>query len=234
MVRLGEPIAVPLDENQVLLPRCTDRDHQAPTVGELIYERVRNGRRRRGYDDARPRRSRWVAPAAVADADLYAVVKPKLPEPRPGARRELRDPLDPHDGTAHRGQDRGLVAGPRPDVQDTIARIGCEELEHQTHHERLTDRLARAGGKRAVVIRVQPFAGRDETLTWHDCHRGQDQGIVDAAGAELLEHPGAGSCIRVLSRAFHATSIVVEQGPIFKDSLEYANDHGTGLEDRAQ
>ncbi len=211
MVRLGESIAMSFDENQVLLPPRTDRDHQAPAVGELIGELVGYGRRRGGHHDARPRRSRWVAPAAVADADLHAVAEPKLPEPRPGARRELSYPLDPDDGAAHRGQDGGLVAGTRPDVEDTIARVGCQELEHQTHHERLADRLADAGGKRAVVIRTPLFTGRDETLARHDGHRGEDARIVDPAGPELLQHPGAGSRIRVMSRWFHATRIVVER-----------------------
>ena len=77
--------------------------------------------------------------------------------------------LDRRHVAAHRGEDRRLVSGARPDLEDPVARPRREQLAHPGHDERLTDRLPRLDRECLVGVRVVPLPlgpGRLRAARW--------------------------------------------------------------------
>ena len=116
-------VAVPRDDREHLAIARPDRDDEAAAIGELVAQRLRDGRRRRGDDDPVPRRAGRIAQAAVGHADLDRAGEVRAPglEPLARERDQRRLPLDRGDVGAEPGKDRGLVAGPGADLEDPVA-----------------------------------------------------------------------------------------------------------------
>src|SRR5262245_19766921 len=111
------------DREQLALPR-SDRDAEPAAVAKLVAQGIGHGRRRRRDDDPVPRRTGWIALAAVRLADLdrsgQGLGDGVEARPRRGDQRGLS--LERGDAGAQPGEDRGLVAGAGAVLEDAIAR----------------------------------------------------------------------------------------------------------------
>src|SRR4051812_24543627 len=189
--RLRPIVPMPLDEHQDLLVTWADRDHETAAVGgELRLQLDRDGRRRRGDDDPVERRIRGRPETAVRAPDLDPVAdawEPVEPDARLG--REVVVPLEGEHPSAHRREDRGLVPGACPDLQDPVVLARVEELGHLGDDVRLADGLAGIDRQRLVRIRAAFVALLHEPVARDQRHRREDAWVADAARAQLaLDH----------------------------------------------
>src|SRR5450759_3909409 len=202
----GQRRAAPLHEDQLLLSPTAHGNHQPPTVGELLDQRVRHVGRRRGHDDPRPWRVGRPAQASVADPDLDASPEGQRLDTRASRIGKLRQPLDAQHVAAHRREHGRLVAGPRPDLQHAAARRRIQQLGHERDHPGLADRLARPDSHGLVRVGEITACRGDEPFAWNNGHRSQHALVHDPARPQLhAEHRGASRFERALvSRPIHA------------------------------
>src|ERR1051326_6298145 len=94
-----------------------------------------------------------LAPAdrAVSDLDQHVVMAERL-KPPPSRRNEIGDPLDGENALGALGEDRGLIPGPRTDLEHALLAAELERLAHRRDHVRLRDRLLLADRQRLVEI----------------------------------------------------------------------------------
>jgi hypothetical protein len=94
-----------------------------------------------GEDDPLVRRCIRVAPATVpADHVDLGVAEPDGGEVRPRARRQIPVDLQRDDlsrVTDNLGHEGGIVAGARADLEDAVARLEAQLLQHDRHDRRL-------------------------------------------------------------------------------------------------
>ena len=103
---------------------------------------------------------------------------------------ELRNALDRVDLCRELGQDRGLVARARADVENALASGQRERLADPRDHVRLGDRLASADRQRSVVVgAIAQLLGHEE-LTRDSLHRREHALVDNVPGAQLrVNHP---------------------------------------------
>src|SRR2546428_9215051 len=105
---------------------------------------------------------------------------------RPRPFGEPRDPLDRYDllGSEHVRDERRVVAGPRPNLEDSIARCEPGLFEHDCDHRRRRNRLASPNRERDVLVRGVRVLGPDERLPRHREGRIPPPRILDVPGGD--------------------------------------------------
>ena len=88
---------------------------------------------------------------------------------------EAPDPFDARDLRPHGGQDRGLIARTRPDLQDLLPFGRHEKLRHPRHHVGLGDGLVLPDGQGAVDPGAFAQTMRKKEMTGHRAHGGEDR-----------------------------------------------------------
>src|SRR2546428_3390625 len=187
-------------EASIGLPGRNDQHLSAPRANwgddaaagrELKSPRIRDfGSTRRRHDDVV-----WTAlgvpETAISDHHGHAR-KAAAGKIRPRPFGEPRDPLDRYDllGPEHVRDERRVVAGPRPNLEDSIARCEPGLFEHDCYHRRCRNRLASPNRERDVVIGRVRILGPDERLPRHREERISHPRILDVPGGdESLHHP---------------------------------------------
>ena len=130
---LSSVVAVALHQRQQLVLAPADRHHQPSTIRvELLQQRLRDRWTAGRHEDGPIRRSRRPALGPVADDDLDVVIA-GVAQSLASLVREALVALDARHVRAELGEDRGLVAGARADLQRPRAlpaSSGPTELRH--------------------------------------------------------------------------------------------------------
>src|SRR3989449_5824982 len=196
----GARRSFPEVEASIGLPGCNDQHLSAPRADggddassgrELKSPRIRDfGGTRRRHDDVV-----WTAlgvpETAISDHHGHAG-KAGASKIRPRPFGEPRDSLNRYDlfGPEHVRNERRVVAGPRPNLEDSIARCEPGLFEHDCDHRRCRNRLASPNRERDVVIGRVRILGPDERLPRHREERISHPRILDVPGGdETLHHP---------------------------------------------
>src|SRR5436189_68643 len=129
--------------------------------------------------------SAGVAAAAPCPADRDGVCETPGPERRARLGYERPLPFDRRHVRPEPRQDRRLIAGSRPDLEDAITGSDREILGHLGDHVRLADRLAGADREGLVRVRVALDGIRDEQLARDRAHRRQHPFVGDPTLAQL-------------------------------------------------
>src|SRR5215471_430096 len=128
------------------------RHDEPAALGQLIHEGWRHAGPTRRDEDAIE--GRLVGPAHGAVGHPYPdVARPNRLERLPCASREFGNPLDAAHARGQTGEDGGLVAAARPDLQHLLAPRETQQLGHARHDERLRDRLRVTDGQRVITVR---------------------------------------------------------------------------------
>ncbi len=177
--------------------RADGHDHDA-AGGQLIDERLRNLRRRRGDDDAIEGRAIGPSQITVAAAHLDVPIA-GLRQRAPGALREIGNDLDAVHLLDDLGEHRGLIPRTRSNLEHAVRRRQMQRLGHVRDDVGLRDRLAPADRQRPILIGERPHFVRHKEVARHAAHRPQHRGVTHVARADLrLDHPLAQRLIVVL------------------------------------
>jgi hypothetical protein len=140
--------------------------------------------------------------AAVAGAQPHGCIAQRVQGLLRG-HRQLRDTLDAEHRGGELGEDCGLVAAARADLQHALGTAQRERLRHEGHHVRLGDRLPVADGKRMILIGGAAAARRDEEMPRHTPHRLEHPGIADVTILDLQPHHPLRGRVRLGSVPHH-------------------------------
>ncbi len=155
-----------------------------PPGRDLLGQRAGDAGGGGGDEDAVEGRGLGPAQGAVADAVLH-VGEAERGEAARGARRQLRNALDGVDAADEVREDRGLVAGPGPDLEHPVGVPRLERGGHQRDHERLGDGLPAAHRQRRVVVGRVGERGRHEPVAGNRGHGGEHARLAHAAAGDL-------------------------------------------------
>jgi len=147
---------------------------------ELIEERRRHLLDSRREHDPRKWRSRRETGGSIGEKhlDIADVQFPQTPGRRIG---QSAKPLQRHDALSDAGDDRGVVAGPRPDLQNRVFRAKIKRLRHPRDQRRLADGLAAFNGEGLVRPGEVAECRIDEAIAGHVLESGHYSAIEDAA-----------------------------------------------------
>jgi hypothetical protein len=118
--------------------------------------------------------------------------------------REVRDPLDRVHHGAQLGEDGGLVAGARADVEHAVALVHLGGLTDDRDHVRLGDRLAEPDPQGHVEIGAPAIALLDEGLAWNTRHGVEHAPVHNPSRLELLRDHAVSLLVEVRHRCAHA------------------------------
>src|SRR2546425_3485774 len=191
--------AFPDVEASIGLLGCNDQHLSAPRANrgdggsagrQLKPPWIRDFGGPRGRDADVVRTAAGVTEAPIPDNHGHSG-KAGASKIRPRRSGEPRNPLDRHDmlGPDDVRDEGRVVAGPRPDLEDSIARSEPGLLEHDCDHGRRRDRLAPPDRERDVFVRGVRVLGPDEGLPWHREERIPHPRILNVPGVdEPLHH----------------------------------------------
>ena len=179
----------PVDALQSLFLGPADRDQHSSAGRELLRQSDRYFRRCGCHEDSVERGKIGQTYTSVAgvqrdvlDAQGCNLSCSLMPQ---GV-----DSLDAGDGAGQSGENRGLIARSRPDLQDSAARRDGEMFGHVGNDKRLADCLTVADGQRAILIRFSLAIRGDEKLAGHAADRVEHIRLAQATSDDLLvDHP---------------------------------------------
>lgn len=207
-----QPARTALEEHDFLPTTGPDRLHESSAVRDLIRERLRNPRERRGDDDRLERRllGKPLGPVPDDDPDVLAAVPTKVVARRA---RKILPALDAPDEAGEAGEHSRLKAVPGTDLEDPLGPGERQPFDHPRHERRLRRHLAVWDGERLVEVRAPAEIHRDEAGAGHCAEGRQDTLVGDPLGSQDLDEIGLG-------RARHAVSMVtVERWPVAPQEL---------------
>jgi len=112
----------------------------------------------------------------------------ELVENGPCPFRQTGHELDREYLTRQFRQYRGLVAGSRPDLEDTLPSLETQCLRHERNDVGLRDRLLITYGQRVVTISRSPLVGVQKTVPFHFAEGREDTLIFDVPAYDLVRN----------------------------------------------
>jgi hypothetical protein len=101
---------------------------------------------------------------------------------------QLGHALDGAHFAAQIGEHRGVIAGPRADLEHALVAIEAELLAQVGHHVRLRHGLAETDRIRMVGVRLRARVAPDEQMPRHAQHGIDHTRITDAPRVHVLAH----------------------------------------------
>src|SRR5207247_2637235 len=137
---------------------------------------------------------------------------------------QVGESLDRIDARGEARQDRGLVAGPGPDLEHAVPAPRRERLGHQRHNQRLGNRLPAPDRQRRVFIGFAREVRREEPFARHPRHGGEHPAVVDTAPRELARDHTAPLAPRLRCWPAHQprSAVAVPYGELYLDTLHRA------------
>src|SRR3990172_9271251 len=186
------------DDPELLVDRADGNHHPAPDR-ELFEQRSWHFIGCRGHDDSVEGRDLGQATVAVTGDDGYVVVAVRLERFfRPLGERW--EDLDRVHVARQPGENRRLVAGAGPDLQDPVFRLRVEKLRHDRHDVRLRDRLFLADGERMVRVGHGSYGLGHEEMPRHGSHGFEHPGVRNASRFHLALHHRKSLAVPLLAR----------------------------------
>src|SRR5918992_5762421 len=191
------------EQEDLVVPTRAYWLHESPAWGELLHQRRRNARERGGDQDRVERGSGRQPTASVRDEDFEARDSLRV-EVVPRRRGQFGEALHADHLAREPGQQGGLEAVARADLEHTLPSLERQRLEHPRHQGRLGGDLAMRDLDRLVAISAIHTLGGHKRRAGYRADRLEHARVAHTGGMnQTRQLPGPRGRLRRAGNALH-------------------------------